>query len=286
MLFRSVNEQVFSWLQNKLEPYFLWVHYMDVHGPYVPKSGWAFKNRIMSGLLWKKSTNRPERLTEKEKKLLEHCYKEEVKYTDKRVKDLLDNIDHESTAVIIMSDHGEFMGEHGLFGHPPFHLYDPLLKIPLIVKLPGALKTEKRSVRRTVKSLDIVPTILDLADIKHDQAMDGESLLPLMRGKDIYKCKYFISEIWVDHLSVRTDRWKLIYRIQNGKKTMKVFDLENDPGENVNVAKDRPDIVSEMEHIIKEHLKNINAPSKDLDSMNFETDNEEIKAKLKKLGYM
>lgn len=282
-----VNEQVKSWLSKELKPYFLWVHYMDVHGPYIPKSGWALKNRIKAGLLWKKSTDAPGRLTEQEKEFLVRSYKEEVEYADNHVRELLDCIDRENTIIILMADHGEFMGEHGLFGHPPFYLYDSLLKIPLIIKLPDSMKVGAGQINRTVKSLDVVPTILDALNITHKYEMHGETLLPLMKGSiDSYRCDYFISEIWANHLSIRTEKWKLIYRIQNSKKTLELFNLENDPGEEINVVRERPDIVSEMEHAIQTHMKKVNAPSKNRDASNLEEENEEVKARLKKLGYM
>ena len=59
----KINNKAFSWLKNKREPFFFWIHYMDVHGPYYSKKGWKLKNRINANILWRKVTKRPENLS-------------------------------------------------------------------------------------------------------------------------------------------------------------------------------------------------------------------------------
>jgi arylsulfatase len=282
-----INKQVERWIAENSKPHFLWVHYMDVHGPYISRKGWYLKNRLKAGMLWRISTTYPNRLKEDQKQYLVRCYKEEITHADSCIKELLDHVNLDNTIVILMADHGEFMGEHGFFGHPPYYLYDTLLKIPLIIKFPESMKIGKKNIDRTVRSLDVVPTILDILNIKPEVGMDGESLLPLMKGDmDSYECDVFVSEIWTNHLAIRKDNWKLIYWMKDGVKILRLFDLSKDPKELVNLAEERPDIVRKMEQLIAKHLNNINAPSKDLASLNFETDNEEVKAKLKALGYL
>ncbi len=121
------------------------------------------------------------------------------------------------------------MGEHGLFGHPPFYLYEPLLRIPLIIKLSKDVKIKNSFINNTVKWLDICSTIYDVLGLKYKHNLDGESLLPLIIGsKNLYKCKDFISEITTTHLAVRSGKWKFIYRIKDGEKVLELFDINND----------------------------------------------------------
>jgi len=278
----KVNRQVFDVLKNIEQPYFMWVHYMDVHGPYISKSGWHLKNTVRGGILWRKATHTPKRLTLKEKEELVKTYKEEVRYNDFHIGELLSKIDQNKTLIVLTADHGELLGEHGLFAHVPHVLYDQLLKVPLIIKPPSDFPVKERRISRTVKLLDVVPTILDSLNSNHDIEYDGESLVPLIQGNSAnYKCDHIISEIWTKFLSVRKGEWKLIANYQNRK----LYNLKNDPDENHNISGQRQDVVEEMEKIIKDHLLRINAPLEDIEECGFEYD-EAIKAQLKALGYM
>jgi len=280
----KVNQQVFSTLEHIKHPYFLWVHYMDVHGPYIQKRGWHLKNSIRGGKLWRKATHTPEKLALSEKEELVKAYKEEVQYNDFHIGELLSKIDQNKTLTVLTADHGELLGEHGLFAHVPHVLYDQLLKVPLIIKMPSDFPVKKRRISKTVKLLDIVPTIMDSLNSNHDIEYDGESLIPLIQGNtEVYKCDHIISEIWTKFLSVRKGEWKLIANYQ--KRKMQLYNLKNDPDENHNLSGQRQDVVGEMEKIIKDHLLRINAPPEDIEKCGFEYD-EAIKAQLKGLGYM
>lgn len=279
-----VNRHVFNTLNNIGRPYFMWIHYMDVHGPYIAKKGWHLKNTVRGGMLWRKATRVPEKLTSKQKEELIKTYKEEVQYNDFHVGELLSKIDQEKNLTILTADHGELLGEHGLFAHVPHILYDELLKVPLIIKPPSGFPVRERRISRTVKLLDIVPTILDILNLNHHIDFDGESLVPLIQGNyEAYKCDHVVSEVWTKYLSVRKDDWKLIANYQSRK--MELYNLVNDLEENNNLSEQRQDIVEEMEKIIKDHLINIDAPTEDMEKCGFEYD-DAIKAQLKGLGYM
>jgi len=280
----KVNQRVFSLFQNIKQPYFVWVHYMDVHGPYVSKKGWHFKNTVRGGMLWRKATHAPKELKPKEKEELVNTYKEEVHYTDFHIGELLSKVDEHKTLAILTSDHGELLGEHGLFAHVPGVLYDQLLKVPLIVKPPSTCLVRESRISRAVKLLDVVPTILDILNLDHHSAFDGESLVPLIQGDpEAYKCESIISEVWTKLLSVRKNQWKFIAHYVKGKKYL--YDLENDPNEKYNLADERQDIVEEMQQKIKHHLLEINAPTEDIEKCGFGGD-EAIRSQLKALGYM
>ena len=279
-----LNKQVFDILRTVNEPYFMWVHYMDVHGPYISKGGWYLKNTVRGGILWRKATRAPKKLIPKEKEELIKTYKEEVQYNDFYIGELLSKIDQNKTLIVLTADHGELLGEHGLFAHVPHILYDQLLKVPLIIKMPSDFPVKKRRISKTVKLLDIVPTIMDSLNSNHDIEYDGESLMPLIQGNtEAYKCDHIISEIWTKFLSVRKGEWKLIANYVN--KNMELYNLKDDPDENNNLSGQQQDVVGEMEKIIKDHLLNINAPPEDIEKCGFEYD-EAIKAQLKGLGYM
>jgi arylsulfatase len=276
-----LNRQVFSWLAGAKAPFFLWVHYMDVHGPYIPKKGWRPYQRFRAGCLWRKATHAPGTVTSQENERLRAAYKEEIRHTDRYLKDLLDKVDPGRTLVVITADHGEMFGEHGFYGHTN-NLYDSLLKVPLLLKLPG--QREGKRLGRMVRSLDIVPTILEAAGLGRAAETDGQSLMPLADGRpELYSSQHAISEIWTKHLCVRTEEWKLIANYVEGEKEL--FNLPRDPGEIHNLASERPEVVQEFEQIIHEHLLAINAPPDDLRQCGVEVD-AAMQSRLRALGYM
>lgn len=290
---QKLNWKVFSWLKNKREPFFFWIHYMDVHGPYYSKKGWKLKNRIVANVLWRKVTKYPENLspvaiesqykeiTEKERAILIRNYKEEIRSFDCYVSELLERIDDGKTLIIILSDHGDMFGEHGCFGHP-FKLYEELLKVPLIMKIPGKKNTKR--IDTNVRSIDMVPTICDLLSLKVNHQFDGESLLPLIEGNDTeYSGRYIISEIARKLLAVRVSHWKLILNNIDVKKEL--FNLKNDPGETNNLVDQNPAKLLELENVLNNHIASIGSCRKGNGEPELNI-NEEIKLKLKSLGYM
>lgn len=107
-----------------------------------------------------------------------------------------------------------------------------------------------------------------------------------MRGvPNSYSSEAIISETSRNHLTVRKDRWKLIYRIQGAQKILELYDLINDPLEETNLVKEKKEIALKMESIITTHLKNNKILIDNPENIQSLSDIEEIKAQLKRLGY-
>src|SRR5207244_4054631 len=85
------------------------------------------------------------------------------------------------TIVVLLSDHGEQFGEHGLHGHAN-SLFDELLHVPLIVRAPGLVKPGLR-ISNTVGLVDVLPTVLDLLNLPPARWAQGRTLMPLLLGK-------------------------------------------------------------------------------------------------------
>ena len=85
-----------------------------------------------------------------------------------------------NTVVVLTSDHGEMLGEHGFAGH--IYLYEENLLVPLIIAS-DKLNATGTSVSQQVRLIDIVPTVLELADLGAGGRLDGQSLVPLISGK-------------------------------------------------------------------------------------------------------
>lgn len=209
--------RMLDWVKkNSKNNFFIWCHYFKVHYH-------AEKQMLKDGLI-------------KEGELEENGYYDaKIKYMDdnffKPMIQLLKDLGiWDDTTIIITSDHGEsFQYEY------PQHrtLYESDLKIPLIIKDKN-LETG-RVIEYTVRSIDIVPTILNLLDISSTEKFDGVSLFPLWR----YKQKFSYSEELFENRgqgslqSVRTDGLKVI--INRTKNIVEVYDLINDPNEEHNI---------------------------------------------------
>ena len=178
----TINDRSLNWLNAVDEgPVFLWNHYMDPHGPYNPPDDYSYADSEISNNkahdLYQKVINRPREVTEEEKQLLLDCYDGEIRYLDECLKEFFDDLEHrglfQDSLIIITADHGEAFGEHGFYTHPR-QLYEYLIHVPLLISAPGEIEVEEHGA--PVSSLDLVPSILDSADIAPD-GLPGKSLL-------------------------------------------------------------------------------------------------------------
>lgn len=148
----------------------------------------------------------------------------------------------ENTLVIFTSDHGEMLGDHGIYLKGPY-FYDPAVRVPLIVSWAGTLQGGRRS-NALVELLDLAPTLLDVAGLGASEGMQGRSLLPLLRGEasldehlpDVY-CEYLSAMPWHHDPApyatmVRTRDYKIVS--MHGLDGGELYDLGDDPDETVN----------------------------------------------------
>jgi arylsulfatase A-like enzyme len=138
------------------------------------------------------------------------------------------------TIIVFTTDHGELLGDHGLWLKGPFH-YEELVRIPFIVAWPGGFPAGSR-VDDLVSQVDVVPTILDAAGAAPlaPSIIDGVSLLDLLRGRRLAKRPAVVVECVDDPAGLRlktvvTARYKLTH--YHGHEFGELYDLEEDPGE-------------------------------------------------------
>ncbi len=179
--------------------------------------------------------------TPRERRLLRAAYWAMCDHIDVELGKLLDALDRsgqrENTLVLFTSDHGELLGDHGRTWKGPF-LYDPCIRVPLIVSMPGTVGQGLVS-DALVELGDLAPTVTDCAHLPRDPGMQARSLWPLLTGQvpldahrdDVY-CEYYNSNpnkppAWLT--MVRTDRHKLI--ALHGSDEGELYDLQEDPRE-------------------------------------------------------
>ncbi len=223
----EVVDSALSWLQEDgSAPFFCWVHLYDPHAPYSPPEPYATR--------------------------FEHDrYDGEIAFVDNQIDRLLSWLDRrgltDNTLVVLVSDHGEGLGEHDELRHAIF-VYDATMRVPMIFSLPGRIAPSKR-IPTPVGLVDVFPTITAIADIEVPVAPSGRSLATALTGgslepHDIYgESNYPFDYLGCSPLrSLITPRWKYIR-----SPVSELFDKELDPLETTNLAEQRGDIVRKME---------------------------------------
>lgn len=146
----------------------------------------------------------------------------------------------DNTIVIFMSDHGEMLGDHGIFLKGPY-FYEPAIRVPMIIRWPHRYKAGLRS-DALVEMVDLAPTLLEAAGLPPTVAMQGRSLTPLLTGqttrhRDSVYCEFYDAYSLYDPppmaVSVRNEQFKLNF-FQN-LPVSELYDLDKDPGETNNL---------------------------------------------------
>lgn len=182
-----------------------------------------------------------------------------MEHLDVQVGRLLDELEQsgqlENTLVIFMSDHGEMLGDHGIYWKGPY-FYEELVRVPLIISWKGVIP-EGRTSKALVELLDIAPTLLEVAGISLYPGIQGRSLWPLLRGqknidrhRDNVYCEYYNAQPWHQDLPpqctmVFDGRYKLVrvHSVKGGE----LYDLQADPLESRNLYDDADYLEVRME---------------------------------------
>ena len=156
---------------------------------------------------------------------------------------------YDSATIVVLSDHGEGLGDHGEEEHGIF-LYRETIRVPLIVKLPGN-RAAGRRVKTAVQHIDLLPTMLALAGGSDVRAPEGRgrSLMPVLEGDGTLAPATIYAEAlspryhygWSELYALTDDRYRLIRAPRD-----ELFDLEQDPGEKHSIAADRPQVRAAM----------------------------------------
>jgi arylsulfatase A-like enzyme len=215
-------------------------------------------------------------------------YSGEVVYVDREVGRLLDTLEElgirEKTLVILTSDHGELLGEHGMGGHIE-PLYEPLLRVPLIMSYPGVLPAE-RVVSTPVRHIDILPTLLDLLGIPSSGDMRGRTLLPLVEGHSGAEPSILIAETYrpqasQDRKAIIADGYKYIRTESGGEE---LYFLRQDSAELDNLREEELAILAKMRALLEE--EEARAAQAAVNPPTFQRMSEQDKQRLRTLGYV
>lgn len=231
------------------KPLFLWVHYMDVHEPYVPDEKYLAKiapdmrlSRQEMFAMFKQVILPRDASDPQKVETLKKLYHAHVIEVDEHVREFFGVLQRHGIlgdcTVIITSDHGDEFGEHGGLSHDG-KMYSELINVPLIVY--DSDRNEGKTVETVTSGVDIAPTIDSLSGAEAPEKWHGQALLPLENyaskgafgeavGKLTHKAKDTDRPVYF----YREDNLKIIHRMDND--TWELYDLDEDPGEKNNIV--------------------------------------------------
>jgi arylsulfatase A-like enzyme len=231
-------------------PFFLWLHYVNPHAPYDPPrehlarfqgDGIVPRGSALAEVVGFHGGVNRKMTVEGARTWGDYVdrYDAEILLADEHVGRVLKALNegpHAGTTIVALtSDHGESLGEHGYFFDHGDDLFNPSLRIPFVLSFPGFLPAGER-VSAAVSTLDIYPTLLDLAQLPFPTGppgLQGSSVLPLIRGtKSRPKDHLFFQND--RHLTAITNgRLKLVKRpaVEGREGGLELYDMYRDPGE-------------------------------------------------------
>ena len=173
-----------------------------------------------------------------------------VSYVDHLVGRLLGELERlrleEETVVVLWGDHGWHLGEHGVWGKHT--LFEESLRSPLIVRVPGLQEEGARSAA-IVETVDLLPTLCELAGIPAPEDLDGRSLVPQLRDPGLAGHAAISYRSHAETL--RTPRHRLIRHVEAGETVaLELYDHESDPGETRNLAEAEPVLAAELLEVL------------------------------------
>lgn len=279
---KETNKAVRDWLNldwSRKNPFFLFVHYMEPHAPYgIPDQ--YLKDFLPHGGPPTKLVNQdPElficgkvKMTEKDFEILNALYDNDIRYLDVQIGSLLSHLRQQrlldNTIVILMADHGEHFGEHGLMSHE-LSVYDVLLRVPLIIRYPPKFAKGTR-VPELVETVDLFPTILGVVGISVPKDVQGVNLTEPSkhpyafaeydnaRAVDKIERRFAKTEIPANPVYrrkvlkvVRSEDYKLIW---GSDGTRELYSIGKDPYEEIDLYKPESQQVKQLESVLANWL--------------------------------
>ncbi len=254
---QDVNRRALHFLDGEAArrgPFFLYLHYMEPHSPYRfgPRFADLFTDpgydgplrgeheeldAILAGRLEPAAADREQ---------LVALYDQAIRTFDARFGELWEALVARglaaTTRVVLLSDHGEELFDHGAVLHG-YTLYQEQLRVPLLIRVPGAPPRRIDALTRTV---DLFPTLLEWAGVPAPDAIEAVSLAGLLRGEPREATQEVFARVQlravrtVQLRSLQHGRWKLVESLLPPRR-LELYDLDSDPSESRDLARRHPE---------------------------------------------
>lgn len=254
----EINRRLLPWIRSHSEEdIFVFIHYWEPHTPYNQPEGYRdiFKHKKGNlsdlkvckapagyeyvpgwgkvGELWEEDLEekKGDVLTTERRTI--DLYDGEIKYLDYLISQIVKTIKEEridkDSIIILTADHGEQLGQHGMYGHAGLHEANTL--IPFIAWGPGQNIPQGKKLKGYAQHTDIVPTVLDLITAEKRPEMAGESLLQAMNGKEPLREEVFMEGYLMRGIIRKS--WKYIWHLDGREE---LYNMEKDPMEVINLS--------------------------------------------------
>jgi arylsulfatase A-like enzyme len=291
----EVTDGLCQWLERVEKPFFAWAHYMDLHWPYHREEALTHPRDIAQAwqdlaiMYDRDNFNRKGPLTTAQRDRFVGLYRQALHYADIQIGRLIGHLERlgldSSSVIIAVSDHGEEFLDHGRWGHWESNLFDEIIRVPLIIRMPHG--PGGQVVRQQVRLLDLMPTILDLCGCPPDGVM-GTSLVPLWTQREPeYGGGAALTEMRRDpwhRIAIRTEDFKYIWDSKRPDQS-ELYDLQADPGETQNVSTHFPAEVRRFQAAVEAHRRRVAETELATPFPELEPD-EEVTRRLRDLGYV
>ncbi len=248
-----LEARIRDWLEQRGQSrFFGYVHFVDPHAPYYPPD--IYREQFTSGLKvsrdevklgdagrfgdGRKWYQLPIYPKPREIEYLSALYDGEVRYVDDMIGRVIETLERsgllKDTIIVLSADHGEALFEHDRGEHRGV-LYDEVLKVPLIIAGPGI--PQGVVIRDQVRTIDIMPTLLELSGLQAPERISGVSLTPLLNGESLELPPAMAMrerENKQMFYAVRQYPWKML--TDNQGRPVELYNLENDPLERRNLV--------------------------------------------------
>lgn len=197
---------------------------------------------------------------EQEKKYIvfgRHLYDHSIQVADAFLAKVLEKIDQnklaENTIVVVVSDHGQLLGEDGLIGHI-LGMNDKELHVPFIMRIPGYAPQHVTSL---AQHIDIYPTLMELVGVSFSQPHSGISLVGALTHRTNAPTNAFVisQTLFPNHIeSIQSDQWRLIESMTTSLSQQTLYDLKHDPKQTKNVANENPQTVQKLRQLLRQTI--------------------------------
>jgi arylsulfatase A-like enzyme len=289
-----VNQRALALLDELEEPFLLYLHYLEPHVPYRPPessprrfaAAAARRPRwVERGETWPLTTwlydgaRRPKGDTAEARRHLVDLYDDEIAAFDDRLGELLERLDGsgqlDRTVVVVTADHGEELFDHDHLGHCRDLAWNTVLRVPLVMRLPGGPTGVVR--KAPVSTVDLLPTLLDYLGLPLPGGFAGRSLRPVVESDRVARRHRLGAQGTVRTLD--DGRFKLQHDLESGES--RLYDLVADPGERTDVAGEHAELVTRWQAHLLRWVEREGGAASDL-----VRDAAEAEAQLRAVGYL
>lgn len=308
-----VTDNAMDWIRkNGKNNFFLYMHYMELHWPYAPPApydhifdpdykGNHHFNNLDNGKIKRGDNVFNNNLPEEERRHAIAHYDGAILYMDIHLNRLIEFLKKENllenSIIIIVGDHGEHLGEHNIYYNHIASVYQPSLRVPLLIKFPGSNAVK---INALTESIDIMPTVLDVLNIPVEGNIEGKSLIPLIKGEKEKIRDYAFAETGVSlleqnrrwHFKGIEGKWKMV---TDGKYKLiliphpendiyELYNLEDDPNETRNIIDEEKEIAQSLKQKLSSWLQK--KPMENETKPFTQKEEEKVKERLRRLGYL